>query len=493
MSVQVETLSSVEKKLTFVVDASVVDDKLDEAYRTLGKQVNMKGFRPGKVPRKVLERRFGRHIHGEVSGGVIADAFDSAMEEHNLTPVSQPIVEQGTMEKGIDYAFTVTVEVKPDLDLKDWKGVSVEWESVTITDEQVDQELEGMRQRGSTVEAADEGHVLVEGDMAIVDGSFTIADGEPRELKGLMVLAGQATGMPSADWLKDHVVGMKVGDTKEESLTAPDQSLGEGFDGSEGKLSITVGEIKVQKLPELDDDFAQDMSFDTLDLLKADLRFKLEETGGNHARGHAATGAIRKVLKVNEFEVPQGLVRAQAESALREQFQQFAQQGLQMELPTLDQLPEPAQKRFLGEAEFSVKQSLVLEAIAKAEGLEVTDEDLDERIQSMSEEIGQHPAAIKGLLIKNNGMDGLKDRLLEEKALDTLLEASEVVDVEPGWYHEHGDDHGEGEHDHDHDHDHGEDHEHDHADEDHADGESADEDQSDEDQGDEGGESEDAT
>jgi trigger factor len=487
MSVQVETLSPVEKKLTFVVDADTVDSKLDEAYRTLGKQVNMKGFRPGKVPRRVLEKRFGRHIIGEVAGGVISDAFDSAMEEHNLVPVSQPIIEQGTMEKGVDYAFTVTVEIKPDLDLTGWKGVAVEWESIVVTDEQVDQELEGMRSRGSTVEAADEGHEAAEGDMVILDGTFALPDQEPRELKGLMVLAGQTTGMASADWLKDRVLGMKVGDSKDDTVTPPEQSLGEEFEGSEGQLSITLTEIKVTKLPELDDDFAKDMNFDSLDALKADLRFKMEEHAANHTRGHAATGAVRKVLALNEFEAPPALVKAQAASNLQEQFQQFARQGLQMDIPTLDSLPEAAQKRMLREAEFEVKQSLVLEAIAKAEGLEVTEADVDDRIATMAEEIGQHPAAIKGLLLKNNGLDGMKERLLEEKALDALLENAEVIDVEPGWYHEHGDDHG--------DHDHDDDHDDDDHDDDHDDhGVEDDHDHSDdEDHGDEGGGSEDAT
>ncbi len=438
MSVQVEELNPVTRRLTFVVDAADVEGKLDEAYRTLGKQVNMKGFRPGKVPRKVLEKRFGRHIEGEVAGGVITEAFDEAMEEHDLVPVSQPIIEQGKIERGQDYAFSVTVEIKPDVELSDWKGVAVEWERVEVGDEQVEQELDGMRGRGATVEAAEEGHVVAEGDMVIVDGTFAVAGKDaPRELKGLMVLAGQLTGMPSADWLADHVVGLKVGDNKTETVTPPEQSLGDEYEGNEGELSLTVTEIKVTKLPELDDDFAEDMGFDDLDALKADLRFKLEEHHGNHARGHAANGAIRKVLEKNEFEVPQGLIRAQATSQLREQFQQFARQGLQMQMPALEDLPEPAQKRFLGEAEFAVRQSLVLEAIAKAEGLEVTEDDVDDRINKMAEEIGQHPAAIKGLLLKNNGLDGLKERLLEEKALDALLEAAEVIDVEPGWYEAH--------------------------------------------------------
>jgi trigger factor len=322
MTVQIEDLSPVEKKLSFVIDADAVQEKLDEAYNTLGKQVQMKGFRPGKVPRRILEKRFGRHIKGEVAGGVISDAFDEAIEEHDITPVSQPVIEQGTLAKGEEFTFSLTVEIKPSIELTGWEGIDVEWETVEVADERVDTELDNLRQRNATVEAAEEGHEVVEGDMVIVEGSFAVeGTDEPRKLDGMMVLAGQATGLPSADWLSDKVLGMKVDDDRAEELTAPDNGIGEEYDGKDGKLEFKVTDIKVRKLPELDDDFAQDIGQDSLEMVKADLRFKLEEHEREHARSHAADNAVKTVIAANPFEVPIGLVRGQAEAMLREQWQ----------------------------------------------------------------------------------------------------------------------------------------------------------------------------
>jgi trigger factor len=416
-----------------------VQEKLDEAYNTLGKQVQMKGFRPGKVPRRILEKRFGRHIKGEVAGGVISDAFDEAIEEHDITPVSQPVIEQGTLAKGEEFTFSLTVEIKPSIELTGWEGIDVEWETVEVADERVDTELDNLRQRNATVEAAEEGHEVVEGDMVIVEGSFAVeGTDEPRKLDGMMVLAGQATGLPSADWLSDKVLGMKVDDDRAEELTAPDNGIGEEYDGKDGKLEFKVTDIKVRKLPELDDDFAQDIGQDSLEMVKADLRFKLEEHEREHARSHAADNAVKTVIAANPFEVPIGLVRGQAEAMLREQWQQFARQGLQIQMPTLDALPEDTRNERIKDAEFVVKRSLVLEALAKIAEVEVTDEDLDAKIDEMAAEMGRHPSAIKGLLLKNNGLEGMKDRMLEDKALDTLLERANVVDVEPGHFdHDH--------------------------------------------------------
>ena len=297
MSVQVEDLSPVEKKLSFVVEPAKVDEKLDEAYKILGKQVQMKGFRPGKVPRRILEKRFGRHIQGEVAGGVISEAFDDAVEEHGFTPVTQPIIEQGKLAAGEEFTFSVTVEVKPEVPLEVWEGIDVEWESVEVAEDQVETELDNLRQRAATLEVAPEGHEATDGDFVIVDGSFAVEGvDEPRKMEGMMVVIGQPTGLPSADWLAPKVVGMKVGDTKDESDDAPENGLGEGYDGKTGALAITVTEIKTKKLPELDDDFAGDMGHDSLDMLKADLRFRIEESMRSHAREHAAHHAVDYVI-----------------------------------------------------------------------------------------------------------------------------------------------------------------------------------------------------
>ena len=433
MTVQIEDISAVEKKLSFVVSTDKVNEALNSAYRLLGTQVRIDGFRKGKVPRRVLEQRYGHHIEGEVSGQVISDAFEEAVEEHNLVPVSQPIIDQGKLQRGADYSFSVTVEIKPDVTVTGWEGIDVEWERVEVDDDAVDSEIENMLQRQGTVEAAEDGHEIIEGDMVIVNGTVSVKDQDsPRKLEGLMVLAGQGgMGMAASDWLADKVIGLKVGDTKSDKSAIPEGSFGEDWDGKKASLEFTVSEIKVTKLPEVDDDFAQDAGFDTLAELKADLRFKIEEHKRAHVRGHASHGAIETIIEANAFEVPQGLIRYEAESQLNQQMRQFAQMSGQMPAMRLENLPEDAQQNLMEQAEFAVRQSLILEAVAKGAELEVTEDDIEAKIAEMAAEIGQHPSAIKGLLQKQGSLDGLKERLITEKAMDLILEKCNVIETEP--------------------------------------------------------------
>jgi trigger factor len=440
MSVQIEDISAVEKKLSFVVPTDKVNEALDSAYRLLGTQVRIDGFRKGKVPRRVLEQRYAHHIEGEVSGQVISDAFDEAVEEHSLVPVAQPIIEQGKLQRGTDYSFSVTVEVKPDIAISGWEGIDVEWERVEVKDEEVDSELENMLQSQGTVEAAPEGHEIVEGDMVIVSGSVSApGQDEPRKLEGLMVIAGKGgMGMAASDWLADKVIGLKIGESKSDESEIPEGSFGEDWDGKKGTLEFSITEVKVTNLPQLDDDFAQDVGFDTLGELKADLRFKLEEHMRTHVRSHAAHAAIETIIKGNPFEVPQGLIRYEAETQLNQQARQFMQMAGQIPSFRLDNLPEDAQKNLMEQAEFGVRQVLILEAISKSAEIEVTDEDIESKIGEMAAEVGQHPSAIKGLLQKQGSLDGLKERLLTDKAMDLVLEKCKIIETEPSDHSDHG-------------------------------------------------------
>jgi trigger factor len=432
MQVQIEELSPVQKKLSFTVEATEVASKLTEAYRNLGKQVRMKGFRAGKVPRKVLEKRFGKQIASEVGSQVISDAFDEAIKEHDLSPVSQPDVSPGQMTDGQDYTFEVTVEVKPQLTIAGWDGMDVQWPAVEVDDTQVMAELELMRQREAVVEVADEAYEAAEGDMVFVKLTARTEGQDDKSLDNLMMLAGGETGLSTADWVAGHVVGLKAGDAKDFEGEVPEGVLGDEWAGKTAACTVEVTEIKLNKVPDLDDDFAQDVGFDTLDLLKADIRFKMEEAEGNGARSRAAEWALDQLVASNEFEVPAGLVRSEAETMLAQNLQQFAAQGLQVRQMRIKDLPEETQQRMLGEAEVSVRRALVLEAIAEEVELVVTDEDLDAKIDEIAAELGQQPSAVKGLLAKRGGTNELRGRLREEKALDLLLEKANVIDwVEP--------------------------------------------------------------
>lgn len=433
MQVQIDDLSAVQKKMSFTLAPTAVDEALDEAYAGLRTEVRMKGFRKGKVPRRVLEQRFGRHIAGEVGTKLISDAFDNAIKEHDLFPVSQPIVEKGNLKKGTEYTFTVTVEVKPTIEVNGWEGMDIEWETVDVPEADIDAELEAQLSRHSTVEVADESHSAGEGDYVLVDATFSAEGKEDKTYESLMVLVGQSMGVPIADFLSDKVKGLTTGaDFSDDVEVVPDGLLEEDWNGLAAKLTLKVGEIKYTKLPELDDDFAQDLGFDTVDLLKADAQFRLGEHRGEQARARAAGRAIKSLIDTNDFEVPEGLVRQESQAILDQSYQQLIQQGIRAPRMRVEELPEETQNQVLEQARFAVRRTLILDAVAGAVEIEVTDADLDEKIAEIAEQVGQQPAAVKGLLLKNQGMDELKGRLREDKAMDVILERANIVDIEWG-------------------------------------------------------------
>lgn len=450
MQVNIEELSTVERKLSFSVEAAKVDQALNEAYRNLSKQVNMPGFRPGKVPRRLLEQRFGKHIGGEVGGNLISDAFDEAVKEHDLFPVSQPIVEQGNLKAGTDYEFSVTVEIKPSVTVEGWEGLDVEWETAEVTDEQVDAELKTLAERNATFEAGDKDHKAKADDLALLDITATAEGLEDKTLEAYPVQINEQYGMPLSVWLAPKVVGKKTGGKGTVKGEVPEGALGDEWDGVKAVVKFQVKEIKTQILPELDDDFAQDEGHDSLDLLKADIRFKLGEQLRKHVRGHAIEFALNKLVELNPFDVPKGLVRNEAEGRLQQSMRQFNVPGQKMPTISLENLSEEHQEQMLGQAEDTVRKALILEALSDAAEVEVTDADLDEKIAEMAAEIGQQPAAVKGLLMKQGGLDGLKGRIKEDKAIDALLEKANIIEVEPT-------DHSHHDHDHDHGPAHGED------------------------------------
>jgi trigger factor len=449
MQVQVEDLSSVSKKLTFTLPTDQVDSALTAAYADLRKDVRMKGFRKGKVPRRVLEARFSKHIQGEVGSQLISDAFDSAIKERELVPVSQPVVEPGELKKGAEYTFSVTVEVKPTIVIENWDGMDVEWPKVEVPEEEIERELQAVAQRNSTVEAVeDPEYGAATGDVAMVNAEFASEGRDPWKIEDLMVVVNQPMGFGAADWLGTHADGMTLNTPKTiEAEAIPDDAIDKDWNGAVGKLTIELTEIKSQKMPELDDDLAEDEGFDSLALLRADIEFRLQEHLSSHARQAAADFAIKKLAELNEFDLPPGLIREEAHNILQEQVSRMMSQGMKVPKVKLDDLSEEQQANLLSDADMSVRRALILESIASqaGEAVEVTEADIDARIDELAEQMRQQPAAVKGLLHKNNRMDDLKQHLAEEKALDAILERANVIEIDSVGH--------AGAHDHDHDHD----------------------------------------
>lgn len=463
MEFQVEDLNTVQKKISVVVESERVTASLDEAYRNLSREVRMKGFRPGKVPRKLLEKRYSRHVEGEVSGQLISEAFEEAIKEHELSPVSQPIIEKTTLRPGEEYSFSVTIEIQPKVELETWEGIDVEWERAEVPEEQIDQQIEAMLDQNAIVEAAEEGHAADNGDLVLLNARLEADGQEPYSLESLMVAVGQPMGIPVADWLGSLVSGMKVGDSRtDEGVEVPPGTVGEAWEKVQPTLHLEVNEIKTHKRPELDDEFAADVGFDSLQALREDTQSRMEGHLKDHTKRRASRFAVEKLIELNPFEVPQGLVRGQGEALLQENLRMMARQGLPAPQARLADLNEEHQNEILDQAAFAVRRALILEAIADSANIEVSDEQVDNHIETMAEQLGQQPAAIRSLLQRQGGMDDLRGRLREDQAEELMLEKANVTEVDPRPPEEPKsiavDPESVG-----HDHDHSEDHDHDHS------------------------------
>ncbi len=445
MEIQVEELSPVSKKVSFVVESERVTKSLNKAYQRLSRDVRIKGFRPGKVPRSLLEKRYARQIEGEVGGQLISEAFEEAVEEHKLIPVSQPIIERSALKSGEDYRFSVTIEVQPKIELKQWEGIDVEWERVEIDEGQVDSELERMASQQATLELAPEGHEAQAGDMATVNANFSAEGLDDYKLDTLLVSVASTMGIAVADFLGTHLTGIKSGEEQViDEVTIPDGTLSEEWNGKVAKLTVTITELKAKTAPNLDDELAQDIGFDTLDELKSDIRTKLTEHMTAHVKSHAASKAMDKLVELNPFELPPGLIRAQAEDSLARNFRQLSQQGFDIPAVRLDELPEDRQQGLLDEATQVIRQAMLLDAIAEAAEIEIGDEQVEEHVSRIAAEMGQQPAAVKALMARQGAMAGMKEQLREQEAMDLILDRANVIEIEPQ-SHNHG-------HEHDHDH-----------------------------------------
>jgi len=428
MDVQIEDLSSVNKKLSFTVPAETVDEEVTSAFRTLRKEVMLPGFRPGKVPRKLLEQRFGNEIRGEVSAKLISDAFDKAVDEHKITPVGRPEIDQGDITSGQPFTFSVTLEVKPEVTVADYSGLKVVWDKPAVEDAEVDEQVEGMRRQSGSLGTVDEDRPVADGDVAEVTFTLTQEGQDDLTREHLMV------SVPEDHYhgfLVELVNGAAKGETREGEIAIPGDYIESAWAGKTVQARLEVHEIKKVQYPELDDDFAKDMGHDTMDVMTAAIRFQIQEAKDKRARDEAGRKLLRKIIAGNAFDVPPQMVQDRGQqlvSSIAAHMMPGMDQSMQF---SLDDLDDEKKAGLLQEADFVVRRELVLEAVSRQEELTVSDDEKDARIAQMAQEAGQRPETIKGYLMKSGGLEELESRMLEDKALDLLLERAEIVDEDP--------------------------------------------------------------
>ena len=423
MSVQVENLEKNMAKLTIEVAAEKVEDAIQAAYMKEKGKISIPGFRKGKVPRKMIEKMYGAGVfYEEAANTLIQENYAQAVEESGADVVSRPSIEVVQIEAGKPFIFTAEVAVRPEVKLGKYKGVQVTKIDTTVSDEELAAELEKERQKNSrTVTVTD--RPIAEGDTAVIDFEGFV--------DGVAFEGGKGENHPLEigshsfiDTFEDQLVGKNAGDEVDVNVTFPEKYQATDLAGKPALFKVKIHEVKAKELPELNDEFAQDVSeFNTLEEYKEDLKKHLEVQKEDEAKRTKEDEAIQKIIDKSTMEIPEAMIKTQCENMVNEFAQRLAQSGLSMEQYmqfsglTLDKLEEQVRP----EAETRIKSSLVLEQIAKDENIEVSEEEIDAEIEKMAKAYGMEADKLKEYM-GDAEKESMKRDISVTKAVDLVME-----------------------------------------------------------------------
>ena len=425
MSLQVEKLEKNMAKLTVEVAAEEVEAALQNAYLKNRKQISVPGFRKGKVPRQMIEKMYGPEVfYDDAANALIQKAYPQAADECELEIVSRPTVDIVQLEKGKSFIFTAEVAVKPEVTLGQYKGIEVEKADTAATDEEVNAEIDKEREANSRTISVED-RAVQDGDMTVIDFEGFV-DGEAFE-------GGKGTDYPLTigsgafiPGFEEKLVGAEIGKEAEVDVTFPEEYHAKELAGKPAVFKCTVKEIKVKELPELDDDFAQDVSdFDTLEEYKADVRKKVEEKKAADAKAKKEDAVIEKIIEGATMEIPDAMVETQAERMVDEFAQRLQMQGLSMEQymqftggnvqAMVEQSKPQALKR--------IQSRLVLDAVVAAENLTATDEEVDAELAKMAEQYNMEVEKLKEMFAEED-LKSIRDDLAVQKAVELVTDAA---------------------------------------------------------------------
>lgn len=427
MAVKTEDVEKNLVKLTFEVSAEDFTKAINEAYKKNAKKFNIPGFRKGKAPRAVIEKYYTEAVfYDDAINAVLPGAYESAVKEAELEVVARPEIDVEDIKKGEPVVFTALVTTKPEVKLGEYKGVEVAAVDATVTDEDVDKDIAATQQKNARMievddRAVENGDIITLDFEGSVDGvPFDGGKGEDYELE-----IGSGTFIPG---FEDQLVGAEIGADVNVNVTFPEEYHAENLKGKDAVFACKVKNIKVRELPELDDDFASEVSeFETMADYRADVRKKLEEAAENKAKAEIENEVIEKVVENAEFDLPDAMIDAQVDNTINDFAQRLQYQGmnLDMYLQYTGSNLEAMKAQFRPQAEKQVSGSLVLEAVMNAEGIETTPEELELELVDMSKKYNMELDKIKELL-QDAEMERIKKDLALQKTI-TMLVSNAVV------------------------------------------------------------------
>ncbi|MBM4277869.1 MAG: trigger factor [Deltaproteobacteria bacterium] len=424
MNITVEEISSVKKKVNVEIPQEQVTKEIESFYREVGKQAKIKGFRPGKIPKDILERHFKDYVKSEVIQKLIQETYPAALSEKDLHPVSPPVVDPGELESGKPFQYSATVEVKPEIKMEGYTGLNIEGKKESAKEEEVEERLKGLQNLHAQLKTVPEPRPVQSGDHVIIDYEARM-DKKPLEEGKAVDFTVEIGGGRFIPALEEKMIGLKQEEEKEIEVPFPEDYGYKKWAGKTVSFFVKVKEIKEKVLPPLDDEFAKDLGdYASLEDLKAKLKEEIEKEKELMLDRQLKDQMIEQLIQANSFEIPESMVVEQAKALVSDTKLRLASQGIA--LKNLNIPEEKLQEDYKEVAQKQVRTFLILEKIAAQEGIAVTDEEADERLQSISERSHQKFDVVKRYYEKNGLIPELKTGILTDKTLNFLLEKANI-------------------------------------------------------------------
>ena len=426
MSIKVEkTKKDNELKLTFTVEAAKFDEGMKKVYTKTAKYFTIPGFRKGKAPMKIIEKQYGSEIfYEDTFNEIVPDIYAEELKANNIEAVSKPDIEVTQIGKGQDLIFTAIIQTKPEVKLGKYKGIELKKIEYTVSDEDIEHEISHMAEKNSRLITIEDRPVEKK-DIAVIDFegfvdgvAFEGGKAENHELE-----IGSNTFIPG---FEDQIIGMKIDEEKDINVKFPEEYFSKELAGKDAVFKVKLHEIKRKELPTIDDEFAKDVSeFDTLKELKASIKEKLEEENKNRAKYETEEEAIKTVWDQVEIEIPSGMIETEVDNMVKDVEVRLSYQGLKLDqyLKMMNKSEEEFRKEFEEQAKKSVKSRLVLEAIGKDAKIEVSEEEIANKVKEMATNYGRKEEELLG---NEELKQYLENSMKTEKAVQYIVDNAKI-------------------------------------------------------------------
>lgn len=428
MKIDVNIVSPTQRKIRVELPGAAVNEEFLRVYENLGRRAKIKGFRPGKVPRSVLQQFYGDEVKGQVLSHLVEHSLGEVFKERGLKIISEPEVEADTLEEGRDFAFSATVEVKPEVEVKNYRGLELKKAKLSVDDDQVERTLQRIQDAHAQLVPVEDRDVVLCGDFLTLDFVGSI-DGHPLpggKNENYALEVGGGSALPE---FEQALVGLKKDQQHTMSVPYPTDYLNKELAGKVAEFSVTVREIKKKVLPPLDDEFAKDRGdCSTLEELKQKIRTQLEAELREFQTGELKEQLMDRLVEAHAFDVPPSMVDRQVRYLVeRHQSRQRSQGVSAGENPSTEELRKELQPH----ARRQVMATLILEKIAEIEKVEVSDGELQKRIEEAARVAGDRAAAVRNYYERADARENLRSQMIIDRTIDYLLQHAEMKEVDP--------------------------------------------------------------